>query len=76
MAPARRPTPDHPSSAMRFGPQLSSPGFDGVLHQSRGQLTGITPTDHLIPPWFDETDPTHDLAARATNEPAKGVISQ
>ncbi len=39
-------------------------------------LAGTAPADRLITPWFDETNPTHDLAARATAELTKGVISQ
>lgn len=51
-----------------YGYRLGGPGT--------WALTGTAPTDRLITPWFDETNPTHDLAARATGELAKGVISQ
>ena len=51
-----------------YGYRLGGPGT--------WALTGTAPTDRLITPWFDETNPTHDLAARATDELAKGVLSQ
>jgi len=50
-----------------YGYRLGGPGT--------WAFTGMEPTDRLVTPWFDETNPTHDLAARATEELAKGVLN-
>jgi hypothetical protein len=36
-------------------------------------FTGVKPGRRLVVPWYDETDPTHDFAARATTEIARGL---
>jgi hypothetical protein len=36
-------------------------------------FTGMKPGRQLVVPWYDETDPTHDFAARATTEIARGL---
>jgi hypothetical protein len=48
-----------------YGFQLGGP--------SNWALDGMAAGDRLITPWFDETDPTHDLAACATDTIANGL---
>ncbi|XVV10943.1 hypothetical protein ACQP2X_39815 [Actinoplanes sp. CA-131856] len=48
-----------------YGYQLGGPG--------NWALKGMTPQARLTTPWYDETDPTHDLAERATSELTKGL---
>ena len=48
-----------------YGYRLGGPGS--------WNLTGIAPADRLITPWFNETNPTHDLAVQATNELTKSI---
>lgn len=39
-------------------------------------LKGMAPEDHLITPWYNETNPTHDLSERATKQIADGLLSR
>ncbi|GIM95709.1 hypothetical protein Ato02nite_075020 [Paractinoplanes toevensis] len=43
---------------------------------SNWAFKGMAPSDRLITPWYDETDPTHDLAARATDELVNGFLNR
>ncbi len=51
-----------------YGYRLGGPGT--------WALKGMVPSDRLVTPWYDETDPTHDLSTRATDELAKGLLSR
>jgi hypothetical protein len=51
-----------------YGYRLGGPG--------NWTLKGMAPTDRLITPWYDETNPTHDLAARATDELVNGFMNR